>query len=115
MPEAENSIDSNKCSFKTGKTWDLSKYPDPFALEGEFFIADTNKNGLNSIREIADFLSKHGGDGETMDDFVVNLCCLMHADVSKDDSLSVQEYAQLALPKQIHRLSEKRISPLKKK
>ena len=113
VPEAEESDAPNKCPHETSKTRDLSKYPNPFALQDEFFIADTNKNGFNSIREIADFLSKHGGDLETMDDFAEDL---MHVDVNKDDILSVQEYAELTLPKQMHCLSEtKRAASLKKK
>jgi Ca2+-binding EF-hand superfamily protein len=73
---------------------DASDAPNPFALEGKFFIADTDRDGHISIHEMTDFLSKRGGSSVAIDGIAVRL---MHADLNKDGSVSMQEYAGMKL------------------
>jgi hypothetical protein len=65
----------------------------PFAADGAWFIADTDKDGRVSIHELATFLSKHGGDGVAIDGLAVKL---LHADLNKDGSISMEEYTEFA-------------------
>lgn len=65
----------------------------PFALQGKFSIADTDRNGRVSVHEMAVFLAAHGAGGATVDGILVRL---LHADLNKDDTVSTEEYQQFA-------------------